>query len=79
MTVRSDWQTNAAMQIKPIQFRPQKKIAAGVEKIAARLRTSKAAVVELAVETMLDAIESGAAVVENGRVVMRDASKLKAA
>jgi len=41
--------------------------------------SSKAKFLALAVEMFVPAIESGAVVIENGRIVIRDAAKLKAA
>ena len=66
------------MRIKPIQFVPTAKVAERVQKMADKLRTSKASVAELAVETMLDGIDIGAFSIVNGRVIVADASKLQA-
>jgi len=41
--------------------------------------TSKAKFLTLAVEMFLPALESGAVVIENGKVVVRDMAKLQAA
>ena len=64
------------MRIKPIQFIPTNQVAKSVDSMAKQLRTSKAAVVELAVDTILDYIERGAAAVINGRVVITNPEKL---
>ena len=44
-----------------------------------RVVTSKAKFLSLAVEMFLPALESGAVVIENGKVVVRDMAKLQAA
>jgi hypothetical protein len=65
----------------PIQYVPD--IATG-KKIhtlvtVRRVVTSKAKFLTLAVEMFLPALESGAVVIENGKVVVRDMAKLQVA
>ena len=53
---------------KAIQFLAKPETATKVDKVAAMLRSNRAGVVELAVETISDLILSGGASVVNGQV-----------
>lgn len=68
-------------ETNPIQYVPDRATGKKIHDLVKNrgVVNSKAKFLTLAVEMFLPALESGAVVIENGKVIIRDASKLKAA
>lgn len=64
--------TTGNMKSKAIQIVPDAEKSAKIDKLASQLRKSRAAVCDLAVDTLLPLLESGAWVVLNGKAMPKD-------